>query len=105
MKSRGYATVCLYRIYQSTLLIPTVASINPNHLSEPDFYQRLTAIVRPTSHDGSGLVFRVEWAAAPSILCNNLTSITLDKGEVCSVLEETHTHTHHMSHAEFEVEL
>lgn len=92
MKSRGYATVCLYRIYQRTLLIPTVASINPKHLSEPDFYQRLTAIVRPTSHDGSGLVFRVEWAAAPSILCNNLTSIALDKGEVCSVLEETHTH-------------
>lgn len=97
MKSRGYATVCLYRIYQSTLLIPTVASINPNHLSEPDFYQQLTAIVRPTSHDGSGLVFRVEWAAAPSILCNNLTSITLDKGEVCSVLEETHTHTSHVT--------
>lgn len=53
--------------------------------------------MRPTSHDGGGLVFRVERAATSSILCHNLASIALDKGEVGRVLEETRTHiTCHM---------
>lgn len=56
----------------------------------PLIHKESQPVGRRTSYDGGRLVLRVEWAAAPSVLCNDLTGITLDKGEVCSTLKETH---------------
>lgn len=99
MKSRGCAQICLHisHLHVVTLLIPTAASINQSkQLARLDSSRQVAAAVRPTSHDGGGLVFRVKWAAAPSILCNNLAGVAPNEGEVCGVLQETHTHR--MSH-------